>query len=54
VIGIVDLPNTQTATAFSVAASASGLLHIKTTALLTIEEADQALGKRISYKPPGR
>ena len=51
---IVDLPNTQAATALSVAVSASGLVHTKTTALLTVEETDQALGKSINYKPPGR
>ena len=54
VIAIVDLPNTQTATALSVSVSASGLVHTKTTALLTVEETDQALAKNISYKPPGR
>jgi uncharacterized protein with GYD domain len=53
-IVIVDLPNTQAATALSVAISASGLVHTKTTALLTVEETDQALGKNINYKPPGR
>ena len=54
VIAIVDLPNTQAATALSVTVSASGLVHTKTTALLTVEEADQALGKPVSYRPPGR
>jgi len=33
---------------------ASGLVHTKTTALLTVEETDQALGKSINYKAPGR
>ena len=54
VMVIVDLPNIQAATALSVGVSASGLVHTKTTALLTVEETDQALGKTISYKPPGR
>lgn len=54
VVVIADLPNTQAATALSVAVSASGLVHTKTTALLTVEETDQALGKSINYKPPGR
>jgi len=54
VVAIVDLPNTQAVVALSVAASASGLVRTKTTALLTVEEADQALGKSVSYKPPGR
>ena len=54
VIAIVDLPNTEAATALSVAVSASGLVHTKTTAMLTVEEMDQALAKGINYKPPGR
>ncbi len=51
---IVDLPNIQAATALSVAASASGLVHASTVPLLTVEEADQALSKSINYRPPGR
>ena len=54
VIAIVDLPNTEAATALSVAVSASGLVHTKTTAMLTVEEADRALAKSVSYRPPGR
>ena len=54
VIVIADLPNIQAATALSVGVSATGLVHTKTTALLTVEETDQALGKSINYKPPGR
>ena len=54
VMVIVDLPNTQAATALSVGVSASGLVRTKTTVLLTVEETDQALGKSISYKAPGR
>ncbi len=54
VIVIVDLPNIQAATAISVSVSASGLVHTKTTPLLTVEETDQALAKSVSYRPPGR
>jgi len=54
VIVIVDLPDAVAATALSVTASASGLVHTKTTALLTVEEADRALAKSVSYRPPGR
>jgi len=54
VVVIVDLPNIQAATALSVGVSASGLVRTKTTALLTVDEADQALGKSINYRPPGR
>ena len=51
---IVDLPDAQTATALSVAVSASGLVRTSTTALLTVEEADHALAKSVSYRAPGR
>jgi len=50
---IVDLPDIITATAFSVAVSASGLVRTKTIALMTVEETDQALAKNVQYRPPG-
>jgi uncharacterized protein with GYD domain len=53
-IAIVDLPDTASVTALSVAVSASGLVRTKTTALLTVEEADQAFAKSVSYRAPGR
>ena len=54
VVLIVDLPDNSTAAAFSLAASASGLVKCTTTPLLTIEEADRALGKKVAYKAPGK
>ena len=54
VVIIVDLPDNASAAALSVAASASGLIHSKTTALLTVEEVDSALAKSVSFKAPGR
>ena len=54
VVIIVDLPDNASAAALSVAASASGLIHSKTTALLTVEEVDKALAKSVSFKAPGR
>jgi uncharacterized protein with GYD domain len=54
VVIIVDLPDNASAAALSVAASASGLIHSKTTALLTVEEVDRALAKSVSFKAPGR
>ena|SRR5215469_12996922 len=54
VFAVVDLPDTQTITALSVAVSASGMVRTSTTALLTVEEADKALAKAISYRPPGK
>jgi uncharacterized protein with GYD domain len=54
VIVIADLPNTVAATAIALGVSASGVVRTKTTALLTVEETDQALAKKIDYSPPGR
>ena len=53
VLLIVDVPDTVTAAAVSIRVSASGLVRTKTTSLLTVEEADQALQKTIDYRPPG-
>ena len=54
VIVVVDLPSTIVATRLAVAVSASGLVRTKTTALLTVEEADEALGGGdLSYRAPG-
>jgi uncharacterized protein with GYD domain len=54
VIIIVDLPDNVSAAALSVTASASGLIHSRTTALLTVEEVDNALAKKVNFKAPGR
>jgi uncharacterized protein with GYD domain len=50
---IVDLPDNVTAAAIGVTVSATGLVHTRTTALLTVEEVDQALAKSINYRAPG-
>ena len=54
VIAILDLPDNVSASALSLAVSASGLVRTRTTPLLTVEEVDQALQKNIQYKAPGR
>jgi uncharacterized protein with GYD domain len=51
---IVDVPDNVTAAAIGVTVSASGLVHTRTTALMTVEEVDQALAKTANYRPPGR
>ncbi len=50
VIAIVELPDNSSAAAFSLAASSSGISHTTTTPLLTIDEADNALGKTVSFR----
>jgi len=51
---ILDLSDNVTAAALAVSVSASGLVRARTTPLLTIEEADQAVGKSVTYRAPGR
>jgi uncharacterized protein with GYD domain len=50
---IVDAPDNVTAAAISIATSALGQAHTKTTVLLTPEEMDSAARKSASYRPPG-
>jgi uncharacterized protein with GYD domain len=54
VIVILDLPDNVSASALSLAVSASGMVRTRTTPLLTVEEVDQALKKNVQYKAPGR
>src|SRR5260221_1446282 len=54
VAAILDLPDNISASAVSLAISASGLVRTPTTPLLTVEEVDQALQKTVNYKAPGR
>ena len=51
---IVDIPDNASMAAIGIAASAAGLVRAHTTALLTVEEVDQALAKSVNYRPPGR
>ena len=50
---VVDAPDAATVAGLCAGASASGAVRTKTTALLTVEEMDQALAKSAVYKPPG-
>jgi uncharacterized protein with GYD domain len=53
VILIADLPDHISAAALSSAACASGTVRTKTTILLTVDEADEAISKTVSYRAPG-
>jgi uncharacterized protein with GYD domain len=53
VVIIVDVPDLVTAAALSFTVSAGGFVRTKSTALLTVEETDRALGKKIDYRAPG-
>ncbi|MEO8027909.1 MAG: GYD domain-containing protein [Bryobacteraceae bacterium] len=50
---IVDLPDHLCAAALASAACAAGAAHTKTTVLLTVQEADEALSKPVAYRAPG-
>ncbi|HXQ53335.1 MAG TPA: GYD domain-containing protein [Stellaceae bacterium] len=54
VLVIVDMPDIVSVAALAVAANASGLVNVRTTALMTVEETDRALAKSVAYRPPGR
>jgi uncharacterized protein with GYD domain len=44
VVAIFELPDNVAAARLAIAVGASGLIRTRTTPLLTVEEADQALG----------
>ena len=54
VIVIFDLPDNVTAAAIALTVAGSGLVQIRTTPLLTVEEVDEALKKKVSYRAPGK
>jgi len=54
VIIIVEAPDISAVAALAIAASASGMVRTRTTALMSIEEVDRALTKSVSYRPPGK
>ena len=50
---IMDLPDNVAAATLSAAVGASGMVHVRTTPLLTVEEMDKALAKKAKYRAPG-
>jgi uncharacterized protein with GYD domain len=55
VVVVLDLPDNIAAARLAIAVGASGLIRTKTTALLTVEEADQALAAPdIGFRAPGQ
>ncbi|MGH8314401.1 MAG: GYD domain-containing protein [Steroidobacterales bacterium] len=53
VVIIVDLPDVLSASALALTVSATGLVRTKTTQLLTVDEADRALARKVNYRAPG-
>lgn len=50
---VVDLPDDEAAAAAAFTVGASPMTKIKTIKLLTLDEADAAIGRSVSYRPPG-
>jgi uncharacterized protein with GYD domain len=54
VVIIVDLPSNIKAAAISLTSSATGMVRVRMTPLLTVEEVDQALEVKMQYRAPGK
>ena len=53
VVIIADVPSNAAAAAMSLMAGAAGTVNVRTTALLTPEEIDEAAKASAEYRPPG-
>ena len=53
VYAIAELPDPATAAAIGLTISGSGVVHTRTTVLLTADEIDQARNKHVEYLVPG-
>jgi uncharacterized protein with GYD domain len=51
---IADVPGNVEAAATALAANTSGVMHVKTTVLLTPEDVDAATKRAASFRAPGR
>ncbi len=54
VVVIVDAPDNVAVAALSLSVGSSGLVNIRTTPLLTVEEVDRALALPSKYRAPGQ
>ena len=54
VVVIVDAPDNVAAAALSISVGSTGLINIRTTPLLTVEEVDQALAIPLKFRAPGQ
>lgn len=53
VFAIAEAPDDEAVAAVSMAISSTGAVHTRTTKLLTVEQADEALRRTVNYRPPG-
>jgi uncharacterized protein with GYD domain len=54
VILILDLPDNVTVASFAITAASTGLVRVKTTPLLTVEDVDNAVCKNVQERGPGK
>jgi uncharacterized protein with GYD domain len=54
VILIMELPDNVSAAGLAISVSASGMVRGSITPLITVEDADKALGVRVPYRGPGQ
>ena len=54
VVLVVDAPDNIAVAAMSFQVGSTGLVKIRTTPLLTVEEVDQALALPSKYRAPGK
>lgn len=50
---VCDLPDDEAAAAVGFTVGASAATQVTTIKLLTVEEADAAIGRSVDYRPPG-
>ena len=53
-MAIVDAPDNIAVAALSLGVGSAGMVNIRTTQLLTVEEIDQALELSAKYRAPGQ
>jgi uncharacterized protein with GYD domain len=53
VVVIVEAPDNIAAAALSISVGSTGLINVRTTPLLTVDEIDQALAMPSKYRAPG-
>ena len=53
VVIVMDMPDVIAASGLAMTVAASGMVQGRLTALLTVEEADKAMGVKVPYRAPG-
>jgi uncharacterized protein with GYD domain len=54
ILCIIDVPDNAAAARFALRAASTGHVSIRTTPLLTPEEVDKALLRKVDYRAPGQ